>query len=303
MSTPRGELVRVSGFAVVAVLFAVTQPFLLIGFPLALLLVTFGPTDRLAVVVVLVVLALALVGERSGLWWFERGWPLLLGGTFVWFRVGRPDWSFSAQAIAALSLATAAVAFICVLSPAVWLNLDSAVATRAGRAIFAADELLGDRADGAIRSTLQAVSALQVKLFPALLWVSSLGALGVTVSVRSRLTGESGIVAPLRSFRFNDHLIWLWLVGLALLLAPVGELADRVGGNAALFMGLLYALRGFAVFLSVVGGISLMTGVITALVALLLYPVLILILSASLIVGLGDTWLNLRDRLRKQESE
>lgn len=301
MSSHRGELLRISGFAFVALVFAVTQPFLLIGFPLALLLLTFGPADRLAAVVIFSVVALALVGERSGVWWFERGWPLLLGGTFVWIAAWRPKWSFSAQALAALGLATIVIALICALSPGVWLDIDAAVASRASRAASAARELLGAGADGLLGSAMEKAVALQVALFPALLCLSSLGALGVAISVRSRLAGETAIVGPLRSFRFNDHLVWLWLVGLALLLAPLGELAGRVGGNAALFMGLLYVLRGLAVFLSLVGGVSVMAGVLGGLVALLLYPVLALVLTAALLVGLGDTWLNVRERARHRD--
>ncbi len=265
------------------------------------MLVTFGPGDRVAAVVVLVVVGLALIGERSGLWWFERGWPLLLGGAFVWVSGWRPKWSFSSQALAALGLASMAVAAICALSPALWVDIDAAVAARAGRATAAAGQLLGDSVGGTVRSAMGKAVALQVKLFPALIWVSSLGGLGVAVSIRSRLAGEAGIVGPLRAFRFNDHLVWLWLVGLALLVAPVGEFAERVGSNTALFMGLLYALRGLAVFLSLVGGVSVIAGVVTGLVAVLLYPVLVLILVASVLVGLGDTWLNVRERFRKQD--
>ncbi len=301
MSAHRTELLRISGFGLVAIVFAVTQPLLLIGFPLALLLVTFGPGDRVAAVFVLVVVGLALVGERSGLWWFERGWPLLLGGAFVWVSGRRPKWSFSSQALAALGLASIAVAAICALGPALWADIDAAVAARASQAAAAAGRLLGDSVDGTVHSAMEKALALQVKLFPALICVSSLGGLGVAVSIRSRLAGEAGIVGPLRAFRFNDHLVWLWLVGLALLVAPVGEFAERVGSNTALFMGLLYALRGLAVFLSLVGGVSVIAGVVTGLVAVLLSPVLVLILVASVLVGLGDTWLNVRERFRKQD--
>lgn len=301
MSTRRTDLLRISGFALVAFVFAVTQPLLLIGFPLALLLVTFGPGDRVAAVVVLAVGGLALVGERSGLWWFERGWPILLGGAFVWVSGWGRSWSFSGQALAALGLASIAVAVICALSPGLWASIDSAVAARASRAAAAAGQLLGDSVEGTVRSAMEKAVALQIKLFPALIWVSSLGGLGAAVSIRSRLAGEAGIFGPFRSFRFNDHLIWLWLVGLTLLVAPVGEFAERVGSNAALFMGLLYALRGLAVFLSLVGGVSVLAGVVTGLVAVLLYPVLVMILVASVLVGLGDTWFNVRERFREQD--
>jgi hypothetical protein len=144
------------------------------------------------------------------------------------------------------------------------------------------------------------VVAFQVLLFPALLGVSSIGALGVAVAIRAWLTGDSGtIFGKMRSFRFNDHLVWVWLVGLILVLAPVGPIAERIGGNAVFFMGALYILRGMAVLLSLVGGISVTAGVLGGLAAVLLYPILALMLSVMLIVGLGDTWLNVRSRVSR----
>jgi hypothetical protein len=70
-----------------------------------------------------------------------------------------------------------------------------------------------------------------------------------------------------------------------------------VGSNAVFFMGALYALRGLAVVLSLVGGISVAAGVIGGLVALLISPILAVGVAAMLVIGLGDTWLNLRSRV------
>ncbi len=209
----------------------------------------------------------------------------------------RPGWSFSTRALAALGLAAAATVAICAVNPAVWLELDATMGMRAAQATEAATKLLGERADERIGSLMQKVAGLQVAVFPALLGVSSLSALGAAVSVRSWLAGEAGrAFGQLRRFRFNDHLIWFWLVGLVLVLAPAGELARRVGGNAVFFMGALYAVRGLAVVLSLIGGISIFAGVIGGLVALLVSPILAAGLGVMLVIGLGDTWLNLRSR-------
>ena len=146
---------------------------------------------------------------------------------------------------------------------------------------------------------MQEVAVLQVAVFPALLGLSSLGALGIAVSVHGWLAGGAGErFEPLREFRFNDHLVWIWLVGLVMIVAPVGEVGARIGGNAVFFMGLLYILRGAAVLLSLIGGISVMMGVVGGVIALLIYPLLVLLLAVSLLVGLGDTWLNVRGRLK-----
>ena len=59
-------------------------------------------------------------------------------------------------------------------------------------------------------------------------------------------------------------------------------------------MGGLYALRGLAVFVFLVGGApTLFTVIFGVLAAIFLYP---LVLTAAVLVGLGDTWLDVRAR-------
>ena len=298
MDSSRGELTRAAGFAIVTLAFGVTQPFVLIGLPLALFLVAWGPRSAWTAALVGGSLALAFLGERTGLWWFERGWPLLAAGMYLWVSAWRPAWGFSARALSALAMAALAATAICVASPTVWLELDASMAARAAQASRAAMTLLGERADDTVAALMRKVAGFQVAVFPALLGVGSLGALGAAVTLRSWMAGEAGrTFGQLRNFRFNDHLIWLWLVGLALLLAPLGEIAGRVGGNAVFFMGALYVVRGFAVLLSLIGGISVVAAVVGGVIALLISPILALAMVVMLAVGLGDTWLNLRSRV------
>ncbi len=303
MKRQGGALARAVGFGLVTMAFAVTQPLVLVALPLTLMLVASGPRNAWSVAVVVMAVGFASLGERSGLWWFERGWPLLLAGLYVWVVAWRPSWGFTATALAALGMAVAMAAAIFVVNPGVWLDIDTLMAARATRATEAALALFGGSADETVRNLMRQVAGLQVAVFPALLSVSSMGALGLAVTVREWLVGATGrSFGQLRSFSFSDHLVGIWLLGLALIVAPVGELADRIGGNAVLFMGLMYVLRGFAVFLSLTGGISMLVGIVGGLVALLLYPLLAFALVAALIVGLGDTWLNIRSRLRPRDS-
>lgn len=304
MGSGSSALLPATGFGLVTLIFAVTQPLVLAGLPFVLLIVAYGPQSGKSAAAAVVVITLALVGNRSGVWWFERSWPLLVGGSFVWTVGWRPRWSFTAQALAALGLATAAVTIFMAARPGAWLDLDASMAARATRATAAASGLLGDRADDAVRAVMDTVAALQVAVFPAMLGLSTISALGLAVIVRGWLGGEPGrAIEPLRNFNFNDHLVWIWLIGLALIVAPIGEIAARVGSNAVLFMGLLYVVRGAAVLLSLVGGISVIMGLVGGLVALLIYPLLALLLLVALVVGLGDTWLNIRGRLKSQESD
>jgi len=302
LTASRSDLGRIVGFALVAIAFAVIQPFVLVGLPLALLLLTFGPHNVRSATVVAAVLVVAFLGERSGLWWFERGWSLVLAGMFVWVVGLRPGWSFTAQALTAVATASVAVSIVLVARPGIWFDLDTLMTARASQAAQTAAGLMGSGADEMVQALVRRVVAFQVAVFPALLGVSSLGGLGVAVAVRSWLAGDAGrVFGRLRSFRFNDHLVWAWLLGLVLILAPIGQIADRIGGNAVFFMGALYVLRGMAVLLSLVGGIPVAAGIFGGLVALLLYPILALLLAVMLIVGLGDTWLNVRSRLSPRD--
>ena len=60
-------------------------------------------------------------------------------------------------------------------------------------------------------------------------------------------------------------------------------------------MGALYALRGAAVVLFLNGGLSLLGGVLVALAMVLMAPV---VLAAALLIGLSDTWLDVRTKVR-----
>lgn len=299
----RRALTRAVGFGLVTLVFAPVPPIVLVGLPLALLLVASGPRNAWSAAIVAVAVGLSLVGERTGLWWFARGWPLLLGGAYVMVAAWRPWWSFSATALASLGLAVLVAIAAFTLNPGAWLDVDTLMATQVAAETEAWSTRLGLASEESAQSLLRQAAGLQVALFPAFLGVASLGALGLAVAVRDRLSGEgSRGFGQLRGFSFNDHLVWVWLLGLALIVAPVGGIADRVGGNAVLFMGLLYVLRGFAVMLSLVGGVSVLMGVIGGLVAIVLYPLAAFATALALIVGLGDTWLNIRARVRSRDA-
>ena len=287
------------GFAVVTLAFAITHPLMLVGVPLMILLVSFGPRNVAAALAVGTVLALTVLGTRGDLWWFERGWPLLLGGSFVWIYSWRRGWTFSAQALTAVAVAAVLTALVVLVSPRIWLELDAVMTARSTQAMQTAAGLFGEGMDDRVRTLMSRVVTLQVALFPAVLGVSSLGALGFAVSVRGWLAQEEkSPIGPLTGFRFNDHLIWIMLAGLVLVLAPVGQIAERVGSNAVFFMSALYVLRGLAVVFTLFEGISILAGVIGGLVALVLTPILVMLLAATLALGLGDTWLNVRERIR-----
>jgi hypothetical protein len=106
-------------------------------------------------------------------------------------------------------------------------------------------------------------------------------------------SGSDQGVGPLRDFRFNDHLVWVFITGLVLVLPRWGEALARVGANAVVFMGLLYAVRGAAVIMFLSGGLSLLGYVLLVFGLLFVSP---LVLMGALVIGLGDTWLDVRSK-------
>ena len=74
-----------------------------------------------------------------------------------------------------------------------------------------------------------------------------------------------------------------------------GEGLDRAGSNAVVFMSGLYALRGAAVAAFFGAGQSLLSVVFLVLALMFVWPVVAI---GALVIGLGDTWLDLRARAR-----
>ncbi len=97
----------------------------------------------------------------------------------------------------------------------------------------------------------------------------------------------------LPEFRFPDGLLWVLIGGLALLVLPLDAWSVRLGSNLVFFMGALYALRGLAVVAALVLGMGAQLPALIALsvVGLLLYPIVV---AGTLLLGVTDTWLDLR---------
>jgi hypothetical protein len=141
---------------------------------------------------------------------------------------------------------------------------------------------------------LSQFAELQMILHPALIALESLAALGVSWWAYRRLAAsEIHPLGRLRDFRFGDHLIWLLIAGLLLVILPLGEVAVRAGSNVLACMGALYALRGAAILLVVFGLQGAAGAFITGVVLLFLYPI---VLTTAILVGLSDTWFDLRAR-------
>ncbi len=132
--------------------------------------------------------------------------------------------------------------------------------------------------------------------YPALLALTGLAGLTLAWTWHRRIVRRPlGPGLPgLAAFAFNDQRVWGWVVGLGLCLVPLSEGWRALGSNLLMVWGVLYAVRGLAVFRA--GARRVPTPVIATLtlVAMFLLP---FVVGGLTLLGLADTWLDFRRRL------
>lgn len=291
---------RVLALLVVALFGSVAQPTLLIGVPYLALAFVLGIRRGIVLAVGMVALLIAFVSlPVEGGRYLDLAWALLLGGCFAALTVRRPQSAFSGRALGAVAGAAGLTALMLGVRRGAWGAVQWVVQDRMTQGAAAFMEGLrmmrgGRGVPQALVSTLYDVVDKQILVFPAMLGLASFAALGVAWWVYVRLTTDSdGALRPLRSFRFNDHLVWVLIGGVVLLVLRADGLT-RVGANAVVFMGGLYAVRGAAVVLFLTGGLSVFGYILLVVGALLLPP---LVPGLAAVIGIGDTWLDVRKRV------
>lgn len=272
----------------------------LIVVPLAILLIGAPPLRPRHVVFGLVLGALAFQGgTRQALWFGGRGWALLVGAWFLVTVLALPRATFLDRALAAVLAAAASAGVVLRIAPDAWLPIDWAVRTSLGSGIRDVVAVGGARFGESpwwpeATEMVYRLAEIQALLFPALLALASLAGLAAAWFVYRRIAhGEPRPLGALREFRFRDELVWLLVIGIALIVVPAGDAATRIGANLVAFMGALYAVRGVGVVRSFVGTPGVAGVLVTALAVLFLYP---LVMAGAVLVGLTDTWLDLRGR-------
>lgn len=288
------------GLAVLAL--SVIQPLLLIATPLALLLLALPPRrpELMALAAVLLV-GVFLGPPGDALWYAERGWGLVLGAWFVVAVAARPGSRFLPRALAAIVCSATTAALLFTANDA-WARIDWLVAQRFRgaaseiAALSAGAGSAGAAWGGSVASAIYRAAELQTAVYPALLGLASLAGLGVTWWVYRWLAArETRALGRLREFRFRDELVWVLIAGVLLVVLPLGGGMVRAGSNLLTFMAVLYALRGAAVLLALLGGIGVVGAIVAGAAVVLLYP---LVMLGTFLVGLTDTWLDLRGRWR-----
>jgi len=306
--TERGwTLARASLLVVATVLLSPISPIWIVFVPFALLLLAFRTRDRMSLVLAVIVLGLGFAGSRPGgmEWYAPRAWSLIAGGAFVAVSAARYRSGVFSRSLGAIGLTFAIVALIGLLRPGVvqgvnwWMTSEIRHAAVVAGGIL---EQLQGGADPEVRRQLEAAVQrwvqFQQDVYPAMLSLATVAAFGVAWFGFERISGRFGSPGPVRDFRFSDHLIWLLIGGLCLLVLPLGGFAFQVGENATLFMGVLYLFRGAAILLWIGAGAvtSVWSAVLLSLAAVLLYPV---VLGTALVLGVSDTWIDLRARLSR----
>ncbi len=298
----RGGVGAVIALALVATLASAISPALLIAAPLALLLVALAPVRSPYRIVGVILLGLLFATPPEGaLWYAERGWALMMGAAFLSVVALRPGAAFLGRGMIAVA-ASVLLGGVILLATSAWRPVEWAVGHRFREAATLWTVVFQSADDPSIANagdTFRRVAELQTMLYPAMLAIASLAALAVAWWGYRRLIDQSGgALAAMREFRFQDHLVWLLIAGAVLLVLPLGDVAVRFGANLATFMAALYVLRGVAVVVALtgVGGAGVF---LLGLLAIVLLP---FIIGPALILGLSDTWLDLRRRASSDDA-
>lgn len=292
----------VVGLSLLTAILSVVQPAMLVFLPLAVLLLALPPRRPFALALGALIVVLSFSGPPQGsLWYFERGWALILSAWFVVAVLAWPSAGFLRRGLTAVFAAVASASVLVVTNSGALGRIDELIEQRMGAAvqqvIAASESSSGAPALGRLADTVSRAVELQAMLFPALLALSSLAALALAWWLFQRLgANQAAPLRPLREFRFHDGLVWLLVAGIMLLVLPLDGLASRAGSNLLAFMAALYALRGLAVLLVISGGLPGPAWIVLGgLVAVLLYP---LVMATTFFVGLTDTWVDIRTRRR-----
>ncbi|AHG90488.1 Protein of unknown function DUF2232, membrane [Gemmatirosa kalamazoonensis] len=272
------------------------------------------------------VLGQPLPAESPGYAAVARGWALALAAAFGLVSFVRPRLSFFVRALSALGVACAVALLWLVLTGHDPGRLAGVMGTELARRSQASLDAwqrhlrtagvwrtVSERApELAARATTSAerlggLPARTAPLVPALLGLESLAALALAWGLHHRLSRVrlGPPLGSLKTFRFNDQLVWGLVAGVTIVILPSLAPLRAVGFNLLLFFGALYALRGLGILRWLASERVALAAVIG--VALLL-PIVGLELLAGMLsgvalaIGLGDTWGDWRNRRARQVS-
>jgi len=242
-----------------------------------------------------------------------RGWALLVAGAFGIVCLAGRARPFFHRALSAVGFAILLAVLLVTFG-----RLDAGRAEHVIAAEYAARNAaagvqmralagaLAERApslDDAVRTfvgqrerDLQALSRIAAPLYPALLGLEALACCALAWALHHRLSRArlGPPLAPIRRFAFSDQLVWALVAGITMLVVPSLQALAVVGRNLVLFVGTLYALRGYGIYAWFISKRAAVTSVV---VAVAIFPLSLVTVPAAVGLGLSDTWFDWRKRI------
>ncbi len=137
---------------------------------------------------------------------------------------------------------------------------------------------------------------------PAVLALQALAGLALAWQWHRRVAQQplGASLGPFREFRFADHWVWAVVAALTVCVTPILAGVKGAALNLLVALGALYLLRGAAIVVAFAAalGVAPAALLVGAAVAALLAVPLLLIVPGLATLGITDTWLEFRRRLR-----
>ena len=291
----KSDWLRAGVLCILVLLTSTARPSVLVAVPFLLLVGTNALRGYAILGATLIAIIIVMVGPYDGMWYLERGWALLLGGCFVGLSIVRPKMKISDRALEAVFGALVLVAILMTLMSGAWNIVDWVISDRVRATVAQVIALGGSEGLApALITALYQTAEVQILIFPALTALASMSALLLSWWLFMFFSGRSEEALGLvKNFRFNDHLIWMLVVGLFLLFTRWSEPLQRLGSNAVVFIGALCAVRGAAVIVFITGGFSFL-GYAMTLFGLVIVPPIVL--GGAVLIGIADIYLDFRKR-------
>ena len=291
----KSDWLRAGVLCILVLLTSTARPSVLVAIPFLLLVGTNTLRGYAILGASLIAIIIVMVGPYDGMWYLERGWALLLGGCFVGLSIARPKMKISDRALEAVFGALVLAAILMTLMSGAWNIVDWVISDRVRATVAQVIALGGSEglAPALITALYQTADA-QILIFPALTALASMSALLLSWWLFIFFSGRSEeALGSVKNFRFNDHLIWMLVVGLFLLFTRWNEPLQRLGSNAVVFIGALCAVRGAAVIVFITGGFSVLGYAMTLLGLVIVPPI---VLGGAVLIGIADIYLDFRKR-------
>ena len=291
----KSDWLRAGVLCILVLLTSTARPSVLVAVPFLLLVGTNTLRGYAISGATLIAIIIVMVGPYDSMWYLERGWALLLGGCFFGLSIARPKMKISDRALEAVFGALVLGTILMTLMSGAWNIVDWVISDRVRATVAQVIALGGSEGLApALITALYQTAEVQILIFPALTALASMSALLLSWWLFIFFSGRSEEALGLvKNFRFNDHLIWMLVVGLFLLFTRWSEPLQRLGSNAVVFIGALCAVRGAAVIVFITGGFSVL-GYAMTLFGLVIVPPIVL--GGAVLIGIADIYLDFRKR-------